>query len=48
MTATGDLTLDSFSDEAAPVPLKLIHFLKEISRQCDGDSLGRWHNDSMT
>ena len=48
MTATGYLTLHSFRDEAASVPLELIHFLEEIRRQRDRDSLGRWHNDSMT
>lgn len=40
--------LHRFSDEAASVPLKLIHFLKESRRQRDGDSLGRSHNISMT
>ncbi len=47
-TSTGDLMLHGFSDEAASVPLKLVHFLKEIRRQRYGDSSGSWHNDSMT
>jgi len=48
VTATGDLTLDSVSDEAAPVPLEPIHFLEETRRQRDGDSIDPWHNNSMT
>jgi eukaryotic-like serine/threonine-protein kinase len=34
--------LHSFSDEAASVPLKSIHILKEVRRQCDRDSLDSW------
>jgi hypothetical protein len=38
----------SLSDEAASIPLELIHFLKEIRRQRDSYSLSRWHTISMT
>lgn len=48
MTATGYLMLHGLSDETASIPLKLIDFLEEIRRQCDGDSLCGWHSNSMT
>jgi len=40
--------LHGLSDETASIPLKLIDFLEEIRRQCDGDSLCGWHGNSMT
>ena len=48
MSATGYLMLHGLSDETASIPLKLIDFLEEIRRQCDGDSLCGWHGNSMT
>jgi hypothetical protein len=48
MTATGYFMLHGLSDETASIPLKLIDFLEEIRRQCDGDSLCGSHSNSMT
>ena len=47
MTTTGYFMLHGLSDEAASIPLQLINLLEEIRRQCDGDSLGDWHSNSV-
>jgi hypothetical protein len=41
--STGYFTLNSFSDEATPIPLELIDFLKEVCRQRDRDSFDGGH-----
>lgn len=41
--STSDLTLNSFSNEATPIPLELIDFLEEFRRQRDRDSLAGRH-----
>jgi len=41
--STGDFTLNSFSDEATPIPLELIDFLEEFRGQRDGDSFADRH-----
>lgn len=48
MTATDYFMLHGLSDETASIPLKLINFLEEIRRQCDGNPLRGWHSNSMT
>ena len=41
--STRDLSLNSFSNEATPIPLELVDFLEEFRRQRDRDSLAGRH-----
>ena len=47
-TTPSQLALDSFGDEAAAVPLKLINPIDEVAGKCDGDALAITHARSMS